>query len=249
MRALRSLVAVLSFLVSTALASGQTVSSRDGFALPAVGVSPAIVIGFLGGFVGHDNAVHGGVKLAAHLREVYPAGVYVQVYENRRGKQAYEQILQLLDADHDGTLSPEEKRHARIVLYGHSWGASETVNVARKLEKNGIPVLLTVQVDSVRKPGENDSVIPSNVLQAANFYQPTGIVRGRTQVRPADPARTRVIGNFEFDYTQHPIACTGYPWYALAFERSHIEIECDPAVTTQVESLIRSALLADRTNP
>ena len=42
------------------------------------------------------------------------------------------------------------------MLYGESWGGSEIVTLARELEERGIPVLLTVQIDSVAKMGEND---------------------------------------------------------------------------------------------
>jgi len=37
--------------------------------------SPAIVIGFVGGFVGHDNMIHSPVQIAAHLRQAHPFGV------------------------------------------------------------------------------------------------------------------------------------------------------------------------------
>ena len=80
-----------------------------------------------------------------------------------------------------GRYPSEEKHNARIVIFGHSWGASETVTLARKLERDGIPVLLTIQVDSVAKIGQNDALIPANVGQAINFYQPDGIVHGRPQ--------------------------------------------------------------------
>jgi len=203
---------------------------------------PAIVIGFVGGFIARDSAIHGGVQLAAHLREKYPSGVFVKVFENRNGEEARQDILRLLDTDHDGKLTPEEKQRARIVIYGHSWGGSETVNLARELQKDGIPVLMTIQIDSVQKFNGDDSVIPANVLQAANFYQASGLVRGRPAIRAADPARTKIIGNFKFDYTQHPVECPGFPWYARIFEKSHIGIECDPRVLDQVEALIRSEL-------
>ncbi len=233
---------VLFLLFSAVLASGQTASDRAVPAAPAAAMPPAIVIGFVGGFIGRDSAIHGGVKLAAQLRKEYPAGVYVKVFENRHGEEAHQEILRLLDANHDGALSPEEKHNARIIIYGHSWGGSETINLARELQKDGIPVLLTIQVDSVRKPGEDDSVIPANVVQAANFYQSSGFVHGRTLVRAADPAHTHIIGNFKFDYAQHPIRCAGYQWYARLFEESHIEIECDQVVLDQIEALIRPEL-------
>lgn len=190
--------------------------------------------------------VHSAVQVAAHLRHDYPSGVYVEVLENRRREKAHAEIVRLVDIDRDGTLSAEEKRSACIILYGHSWGASAAVTLARELDREGIPVLLTVQVDSVAKRGENDRVIPANVAEAANFYQPNGFVHGQPRIRAADPARTHIIGNFRFDYKTTPINCKQYPWYDRLFMKSHIEIECDPKVWTQVESLIHSRLPLQR---
>ena len=186
--------------------------------------------------------VHGPVQIAARLRQDCPSGVQVEVFENRRREAAHAEIIRLVDIDRDGTLSVEEKKNARIVLYGHSWGASEAVTLARELEREGIPVLLTVQVDSVPKPGENDKDIPANVAEAANFYELDGFLHGRPQIRAADPARTHIIGNFRFDYKANPIRCDRYPWYDRVFVKPHTEIECDPKVWTQVESLIHSRL-------
>jgi hypothetical protein len=207
-----------------------------------VATPPVIVIGFVGGFVKHDDALHSTVQVATRIRQQYPAGVYVQSLENRNRKKAYDQIVRMIDVDHDGILSSAEKQNARIILYGHSWGASETVTLARQLERAGIPVLLTVQVDSVSKQGEDDSIIPANVAQAANFYQMDGLLHGRPRIRAADPTRTHIIGNFRSDYKLNPISCERYPWYDRLFMKSHIEIECDPKVWTQVESLIDSTL-------
>jgi hypothetical protein len=204
--------------------------------------SQIIVIGFVGGFVRHDDPVHSGVQLAARLRQDYPSGVYVNTYENHQGDQAHRQVLQLLDTDHDGALSADEKRNARVVIYGHSWGASEAVTLANQLNRDGVPVLLTIQVDSVAKSGEDDSVIPANVAQAVNFYQRDGLLHGRPAIRAADPERTRILGNFRQDYAANPIRCDAYPWWDRIFMKSHIEIECDPRVWKLVESLIRSKL-------
>jgi hypothetical protein len=232
---------VLLFLSFALAHSPQTVSAAES---GAPNSSLPIVIGFVGGFISHDNAVHGGVQLAERLRKEYPAQVHVEVFENHRGEQAHQQILRLLDADHDGKLSPEEKQSARIIIYGHSWGGSETVALARELQSDGIPVLLTIQVDSVSKIGEDDSLIPANVEQAANFYQTNGYLHGRPEIRAADPARTKILGNIRFDYASKPVRCNGYSWFARAFEKPHIEIECDPNVINRVESLIRSQLSA-----
>jgi len=164
------------------------------------------------------------------------------MFENRQGQEARREILRLLDVNHDGRLSPQEKLDARIAIYGHSWGASETVTLARALGNDGIPVLLTVQVDSITKLGENDESIPANVAEAINFYQTRGLLRGRPQIRAADVSRTQILGNFHFDYKTSTVNCEGYPWYARFFMKPHIQIESDPRVWGRVESLIRSKL-------
>lgn len=206
---------------------------------------PVIVVGFVGGFVAHDNMVHSGVQMAAHLRETHPTGVYVQVFENRRREKAHGEIVKILDTDHDGKLSDEEKQKARVIIYGMSWGASETVALAKELDAEHIPVLLTVQVDSVAKIRENDEVIPANVGEAANFYQSDGLLHGQLKIRAADEKRTRILGNFHFEYKTKGVRCDNYPWYDKVFAKYHTEIECDPAVWSQVESLIRSKLPKD----
>jgi hypothetical protein len=205
---------------------------------------PVIVIGFVGGFIKPDNLVHSEVQLAVRLREAYPMGVDVETFGSHYRKQAREKVLSLLDTNHDGTLTPVEKKNGRIIIYGHSWGGAEAIVLARELQKDGIPVLLTIQVDSISKIHQNDAVIPANVAQAANFYQPHGLLHGQPEIRAADPARTRIIGNFRFDYKGNTYKCDGYPWYDRIFAKSHTEIECDPDVWKQAESLIRSELPA-----
>lgn len=232
----------LSFTLCLIPALTHADSARPLSAPDVVTTTPFIVIGFVGGLVRHDDMVHSAVQVAAHLRQDYPAGVYVEVLENHLREKAHAKIVRFVDTDRNGTLSVEEKRNARIILYGHSWGASEVVTLAQELGREGIPVLLTVQVDSISKPGENDKVIPANVAEAANFYQLNGFLHGQPQIRAADPARTHIIGNFRFDYRANPIECKQYPWYDRLFMKSHTEIECDPKVWTQVESLIRSRL-------
>jgi len=201
-----------------------------------------IVIGFVGGFVHRNDSVHQEVQLANHLSQDYGSGMEVRIFENHSGSQAYQEVLRLLDSNHDGNLSAEEKGQARIVLYGHSWGASEAVALARTLQKNSVNVLLTIQVDSVSKPGKDDKLIPSNVAQAVNFYQLDGLLHGQRQIVAADPRRTQILGNIQLDYKDNPVNCDGYPWYARMFMKPHIEIESDPKVWNQIESLIRSKL-------
>lgn len=237
------LIQTFLLLCASLFVSGQNSPERQLTPPDNSSRPPVIVIGFVGGFVRHDNMVHSGVQLAAHLREAYPSGVYVEVFENRRREMAHRKILSLLDAHHDGKLSDEQKQNARIIIYGMSWGGSETVALARELEKENVPVLLTIQVDSVAKIRQDDGNIPANVREAANFCQPNGVLHGRSEIRAADPARTKILGNFRYEYKSKSIRCDKYPWYDRVFAKYHTEIECDPVIWNQVESLIRSKLL------
>ena len=230
----------ISLLLTLIFGVAHVVAADSGAA------APAIVIGFVGGMVRRDDMVHSVVQVAAELRQHHPSGVHVEVFENRRREEALAEIIRLLNHNGNGKLSADEKKDARIILYGHSWGASAAITLARELDRDGIPVLLTVQVDSVPRAGENDRVIPANVAEAANFYELNGFLHGEPQIRPADPKHTRILGDFQFDYKGNPIDCKHYPWYDRLLMRPHIEIECDPKVWTQVESLIESKLLLQR---
>ncbi len=238
--------ALLLAFAATACAVRPVTERHDWPAVPPASLlppsQPVIVIGFVGGVAKHDDPVRSEVKLAEHLRTEYPAGVYVETFENRHREKAMHAILTQLGADRSGMLSENQRRQARIILYGHSWGGSAMVELARELEKRGIPVLLTVQVDSVRRFGADDRVIPPNVARAANFYQPDGVVHGREEIRAADPSKTQILGNFRFDYREHPIHCPEYPWYDRTFAKTHTQIDCDPAVWSRVEALIRQQI-------
>jgi hypothetical protein len=217
--------------------------SRDQAA--TVPVDHAIVIGFVGGFVSRDDAKHPEVLFAAYLRHRYPSAVHAEVFSNHQGKQALRCVLSLLDLDHDGALSASEKQQAKIIIYGHSWGASQAVTLARELDREGIPVLLTIQVDSIRKLGQNDSRIPANVQAAVNLYQSRGLLHGRSQVVPEDQATTR-IDNVQMTYEHRRINCSNYPWLARVLNKPHHQIENDPRVWDQIAAIVESELSAIR---
>lgn len=199
-----------------------------------------ILIGFVGGFVRHDNPHHGPVQLAERLKRTDSKDAYVQVFENRHRKAAFRTILRLLDQDHDGTLSPQEKDRAQIVLFGQSWGGAAAVMLARDLNHVGVPVLLTVQVDSVAKLWQNDTLIPPNVADAVNFYQPHGLIHGRQGIRAVDPARTEILGNYRFDYRHVPVPCDrDLSWFDRVLTPGHAQSECDPRLWSEVETVVR----------
>src|SRR3984885_14574582 len=120
--AFRPWVASLTFLFAAIPVPSPAL---DGAALHSEAAAPPanIVIGFVGGFVRHDNPHHGPVVLAQQIRRSFPQGTYIRIFENRRRKRAYDAVLHLLDTNRDGILSSEEKAPARLVLFAHSWGA------------------------------------------------------------------------------------------------------------------------------
>jgi pimeloyl-ACP methyl ester carboxylesterase len=182
------------------------------------------------------------VQFAERLRELYPSGVRVEVYENHKADEAEKAILSFARAAREGKFTAGAPSEPRVILYGHSWGAAATVSLARQLGHDGVPVSLTVQIDSVAPVGKNDALIPPNVARAVNFYQSNGLLHGRTEIKAEDPKRTRILGNFRYDYQKDPVSCKGYPWWNYVFSKTHMEIECDPKVWSQVESMIRSEL-------
>jgi pimeloyl-ACP methyl ester carboxylesterase len=208
-----------------------------------------IVIGFVGGFVGHDNPHHGPVQLAKRIQQSVPQGTYIRIFENRRRKRAFDAVVRLLDTDGDGVLSAAEKARARIVLFGQSWGASAAVLLARDLRRKGVPVLLTVQVDSVAKAWQDDSVIPDNVAEAVNFYQPHGLIHGRAQIMAADPARTEILGNYLMDYKKDPVECPEASWFDRVITPGHMQTECDPHLWSQIEDMVRQRLAPRDASP
>jgi hypothetical protein len=192
----------------------------------------AIVVGFVGGFVKHDDARHAEVQFAAQLRDRYRSAIDVEVFGNHSGNQALRYVLR----------RTATQRAPKIIIFGHSWGATETISLARELEHRGIPVRLTIQVDSIGKPGQDNVTVPSNVAKAINFYQFPGLLHGRSTIVAKDPSRTDILGNFEMSYKNHPINCEDFPWYARMFTKPHIEIENDPRVWAEAASLIDSEL-------
>lgn len=220
----------------------RLVCLRDTLGIRNMVVEKAMIIGFVGGFVRSDDMKHPEVQFAAHLREAYPSEVHAEVFANHDGKHALRRVLELLSKDGDGLLTSREKERARIIIYGHSWGASQAVTLADDLGRLDIPVSLTILVDSVHKPGHEDAVIPSNVKSAVNFYQTKGIIHGRSHIRAADPERTNIIGNFQMTYQDRRINCDNYPWIARHLNKPHHEIENDPLVWEQIASMIDSEL-------
>jgi hypothetical protein len=194
-----------------------------------------LVLGFMGGRDSWKAKNH-LQELATKLRTMRHPLLHVETVENRKRGLAIELIQKALDRDGNGRLEAEERAAARLILYGQSFGGAAVVKLARQLDKLRVPVLLTVQIDSV---GRGDARIPPNVARAACLFQRNGLlIRGEAPIVAEDPRKTTILGNFEFDYRQKEIDISAVPWHKKIFREAHTKMEHDPEVWEKVEDLI-----------
>lgn len=236
-------LALASIAVMTpCIAHSQEAILLNGRPTIASSIPNVIVIGFVGGFVSRKDTKHPEVQFAAYLRDRYPS-IHADVFENHSGQKALDTLVRHLDTNHDGVLSSLEKEQATVIIYGHSWGATETVEFAKELGQMGIPVALTIQVDTIRKPGHKTAAtISPNVANAINFYQTKGPLHGEPEIIAADPARTKILGNIHMTYENRPINCDNYSWYSRTINKPHHLIENDFRVWDELASLINTEL-------
>ena len=226
-----------------ALVIGSTVLSAQryqDFITPTPLVEGAtLVIGFLGGREAWDNDKRGVRKLALKLRAMQLPGVHVETVENTKRPIALALVRSAFDRDRNGRLDERERASARLIVYGQSFGGAAVVKFARELDRMGVPILLTVQVDSV---GRGDAVIPPNVARAANLFQRDGFtIRGEREIRAADPARTSILGNHRFTYDGKKIDLSEVSWFKRLLQRAHTKMDFDPEVWALVEKMILGA--------
>lgn len=199
-----------------------------------------LIIGFMGGRDSWRDENVGVGRLAAKLRSHQLDGVHVETFENLKRGLALNFVKNGLDRDGNGELDDSERNSARIILYGQSFGGAAVVKFARQLNKIAVPVLLTVQIDSV---GRGDEMIPANVRTAANIYQNNGrFIRGAKDIRATDPSRTDILFNRHFDYRNRVVQIRKLPWYKKAFRTDHVKMDGDPEVWHEVEQLILHAI-------
>ena len=197
-----------------------------------------LVMGFLGGFERWNDDNRGVRKLVLKLRE--SNGVHAESFGNHRRRTSKRFLLNALDTNRDGKLNAAEKSSARVVLVGQSWGGGALAKMVHDLNKLKVPVLLTVQIDSV---GRGDSVVPPNVRSAVNFFQREPLtVWGQNQIRAADPKRTVILGNIRHYY---PVFLS--PVHPESRARrwlggGHARMEADPILWAEVEMLVRGAI-------
>jgi hypothetical protein len=231
----------LVVLCALALYTSSSVAQRFSQLTTPTPLPPGstLVIGFLGGYDRWDDEHRSVRQLVLKLRQTQ--GVYAESIANHRRALALRLIRQALDTNHNGRLDPIEAANARVILLGQSWGGAAAVATARDLQSFGIPVLLTMQIDSV---GLHDNIIPSNVRAAVNFYQHDSFttIHGRNEIRAADPSRTAILGNFESSYTYRSVDESNASKARQIFGGSHTKMELDPVVWNRVEQYISDAI-------
>jgi hypothetical protein len=201
-----------------------------------------LVVGFMGGRESWDNEKRGVRKLALRLRAKNLPGLRVETVENKKRRVAIELIRNAFDRDRDGRLDERECASARLIVYGQSFGGAAVVKLARQLDEMGVPVLLTVQVDSV---GRGDKLIPPNVRRAANLFQRDGlIIKGEREIRAEEPNKTTIVGNFKFEYEGRKVDLSEVSWLKRLFQAAHTKMDHDPEVWALVERLVLDAASA-----
>jgi pimeloyl-ACP methyl ester carboxylesterase len=198
-----------------------------------------IVIGMLGGFERWNDEHRGVRKLVLKLRDV--PGAHAESFANRSRRLALKYILRALDTDRNRKLDVQEKQRANVVLFGQSLGGAQVVALARDLNRRGVPVQLTVQVDSF---GLRDAVIPSNVRRAANYFQrELFTLWGVDEIRAADSSKTKILANVQFHYPPFlPSYSQPESWPRRKLGGAHAKLEADPILWAQVETMIRQAI-------
>ena len=200
-----------------------------------------LVVGVLGGNERWDDDSRGIRQLAVKLSAMDLPGVHVETLENRKLDLAMELIHNAFDRNLDRQLDYYERKSAQLILFGHSLGGSAVIKLSRRLKEMEVPVLLTVQVDSV---GFRDHIVPSNVLRAANLFQQNGwILAGEEKIEAEDPDSTKIIGNVEFDYRYREVDMSAAPWERRLFSVPHSKMDADPEVWATVEEMIIAEIM------
>ena len=236
-RKTRCCLALVAALAISTLATPAYAQKYEDFATKRpVARGSYLVIGVLGGIESWSSPRRPVNVMAADLRARNLPNVNVETVEHRHSGLALRLIVDALDQNRDGKVDGDERTSAHIVLYGHSMGGASVVKLARKLQKLGVPVQLTVQIDSI---GTGDRDIPANVLHAANFYQRNALLlNGVKEIRANDPKSTTILGNFKYDYRERKVDLSKVSPVERVAGGSHTKMEFDPEVWSSVEKLI-----------
>ena len=160
----RILIAAPLIVAATApflMAADGAIASR-----PSTSTS-YIIVGFAGGFVRHDNRT----TAQCDLRNGF-GRAFRKATQSRSLKTGIEKCLQKHSgpgSNHDGVLSDQEKSHAHIILFGHSWGASAVVLLSRELDREKSPSCSRYRSIASKSPGKTIRPSPTTSPRRRTF--------------------------------------------------------------------------------
>lgn len=199
-----------------------------------------LVIGIVGGWERWDNPTRAIRRTAIALKRKRLPGVHVETVENHSLELAEELVQKAFDFDRNGMLDPSEAAQAEVIVYGQSLGGRAALRLCRKLHEWGVPVPLLITVDSF---GRDSFEVPPNVRRAANYFQRDHLyIKGAPALRPADPAKTRILFNRKLSFKKRDEVEAGeHSWLQRFFLDEHARIEYLPEVWEEIEKLIVEA--------
>src|SRR5438046_2175889 len=103
-----AVLVLLIFINFSAKAAHSANAAAQPIASSATASAPVIVVGFVGGFVQHDDLRHSEVQLARKVQASHPEHLRVAMFQNWHREAAHQTILQWLDTGQDGHLTDEE---------------------------------------------------------------------------------------------------------------------------------------------
>ena len=170
--------------------------------LAAASPCQVVVVGYTGGLETATTSASGVVWIRDRLRTLKVPNLCVHTFSAYNWPHGYRWVRQQFGAQDDAQLTPDAIRNGpKVVIYGHSFGGWATVSLARRLQRAGIPIEMTVQVDSI---GITDRTLPPNVRESANFYERnTEILHARGTIHAQDPLRTRILENVHLLHGNH----------------------------------------------
>jgi hypothetical protein len=194
-----------------------------------------IVIAFVGGIGTAHFPPSVAVPLFRRLKSRHYQGVCIKEVSAYCPWCAYHWVRREFAVKAEGPLTEAELENGpKVILYGYSLGAPSALSLARKLEKDSIPIALAITVDS---KGFTRGIIPRNIKVAANFYESGFLppVAGKRNMRPEDPLATNFLGNIRVEHVGH-LRIAGSPpvqqllismTHALAYEGQNVAAELD----------------------
>jgi len=159
-----------------------------------------IYLGYVGALEPSGNKHSGIVQIRDILHKDY-ADVCAKSFSPYAWTDGRDWLLRHFPA-HSGVLTSGELADSpKVILLGHSMGGWAMLSVARELRNRGIPIELTIQVDSV---GITDYTVPRNVKTAAIFHANDVLMFMTTKhLRLEDPASTKLIADVKVSGAGH----------------------------------------------